>query len=93
MSDEQVFRAKVFSKSDHWAYEEEYRLMCAEQPDFKLALDSNIISRVLLGSNCSQDNERNMIELLKNRGDNLPVSQAIHRDMDYKIAFKEVKYA
>jgi len=92
MSDEEVFRAMVFSKSIHWAYEEEYRLMCADRPDFALAIDSNIISRVLLGPNCSQDNEQKMIEILKTSGDNVLLFQAVYKDIEYEIAFEKVEY-
>jgi hypothetical protein len=92
MNDEEVFRAMVFSKSSHWAHEEEYRLMCADRPDFALALDSNIISRVLLGPNCSQENEQKVIEILKSRGDNVLLFKAVHRDIEYEIAFDQVKY-
>ena len=92
MNDEEVFRAMVFSKSNHWAYEEEYRLMCADRPDFTLALNSNIISNVLLGPNCSQENEQKAIEILKFRGDNILLFKAVHRDIEYEISFEQMKY-
>lgn len=93
MSDEEIFRAMVFSKSSHWTYEVEYRLMCADRPDFALVLDSDIIFHVLLGPNCSRDNKQKVIEILRSRGDNVPLFQAIHRDIEYEIVFEKVGYA
>jgi len=93
ISDENLFRAIVFSKSSHWAYEEEYRLMCADRPDFALTLDSDIISRVLLGPSCSQDNKQKVVDILKSRGNKVMLFQAIHKDTEYEIVFEKVEYA
>jgi hypothetical protein len=93
MSDEKIYKTLVFSKSSHWAYEKEFRLMCADRPDFALAIDSDIISHVMLGPNCSQGNEQKVIKILRSRGDNVLLFQAIHKDTEYEIVFEKVEYA
>ncbi|MCJ7484241.1 MAG: DUF2971 domain-containing protein [Thermodesulfovibrionales bacterium] len=92
MSDDIIFKTMVFSKSSPWAYEEEYRLMCADRPDFVLTLDSDVISRVLLGPSCAQDNKQKVVEILRSRGDNVLLFQAFHKDLEYEIAFEKIEY-
>ena len=92
MSYEKIYKTMVFSKLSPWAYEEEYRLMCADRPDFVLTLDSNIISRVSLGPKCTQDNKLKVIEILRSRGDKVLLFQAFHKYFEHEIAFKKIEY-
>jgi hypothetical protein len=82
----------TYSKSARWSYEEEYRLMCADRSDYLIKIDPNIISHVLLGSSCSEDNRLAVIDILKSRVDNIPLSIAVQKENEGGITFKQIKY-
>ena len=92
MTDQELVITMTYSKSARWSYEEEYRLMCADRPDYLIKIDPNIISHVLLGSSCSEDNRLAVIDILKSRVDNIPLSIAVQKENEGGITFKQIKY-
>lgn len=92
MTDQELVTTMTYSKSARWSYEEEYRLMCADRSDYLIKIDPNIISHVLLGSSCSEDNRLAVIDILKSRVDNIPLSIAVQKENEGGITFKQIKY-
>lgn len=88
-----IIMKMVLSKSDHWSYEEEYRLICADRPNSALSVGPEVISEVVLGSNCSPDDRSRLIEILRARDCGIKLYQAEHEDREYRIRIREIEYS
>jgi hypothetical protein len=78
MTDSKIFMTKLFSKSQDWSYEKEYRVLCGERPDFALKLAPNLLHSATLGAKCSEDDRQKVISLMVGKG--------------YKATMEEAKF-
>lgn len=76
MTDSKVFMSKLFSKSQEWNYEREYRILCGERPDFALQLAPNILHSVTLGAKCQDVDRQKVIVLMNSKGYSASLEEA-----------------
>lgn len=76
MTDTEIFMTKLFSKSQDWSYEKEYRIICDDRPDFALELDTSILHSITLGAKCSSDDREEAIRLVRDVGYTVSVEEA-----------------
>jgi hypothetical protein len=86
------FASQFLTKAIDWKYEEEYRILRHNSPDtvFQLPMDS--IRGVILGCQIEEANKQKVIEILKGRGDKLPLYQANTAHLEFRLEFNQVIY-
>lgn len=65
MSDEELMLSKLLSKSRVWEYEQEYRVLCADHPDFQLRFPLATMRSITLGTRCDEENRKRIISVLQ----------------------------
>ncbi len=90
MSDEELMLTKLLTKSRAWQYENEYRILCANRPDFPLDIPLNIISTVILGARCGSPNRERVISVLKNRKGDVSLDVVRPADDRYGLEFDAI---
>lgn len=76
MPESKIYMTKLFSKSQDWSYEKEYRVLCGERPDFSLELVPNLLHSITLGAKCSEDDRQKVINLMIGKGYNVTIEEA-----------------
>ena len=89
MTDAQVFMTKWFCKSQEWSYEQEYRVLCGERPDYALQLAPDLLHSVTLGAKCQDANRQRVIELIKSKRYSATLEEARFGETG-RIQFKSV---
>jgi len=92
LNDEQVFMALYFTKSIDWAYEKEYRFLIDENANKSFELKPNTITSIILGSECSSENEKRMKEVLNNFSYQISLKKITYDDLDYNLLFEDILY-
>jgi len=78
------------TKSTHWKYEEEYRLIYWHKVDISIPLDPDIFAEVVLGCRISKKNQSMIIDKVKNLNPKIKIYQAIKAESDFKLLFEYV---
>lgn len=90
MTDEEIFMNIFFTKSLDWAHEREYRIMVFEKPNTLYTLLPNSIEHIYLGSECSIENQCEMIKTIKELPYNIKLSKVFYDELNYDIYFEQV---
>lgn len=80
-SPEQIYRQMLATKTQVWSYEEEYRLLSQHYVNKPVSLPKDSIDGVILGLRTTDARETQVIEILKARGDRLPLYRVVDRDL------------
>lgn len=80
------------TKSVHWKYEEEIRLIYWDNPNKAYSLGKEAIGEVLLGINVEEENVENLINNLIDTGSNTTVKKAKKSSHHYGLEFEKVDY-
>jgi hypothetical protein len=82
----------VTTKSDHWGYEEEYRLLLYDRPSTAYPLGIEVISEVILGCEVADEHREEMLSIVDDRpGVGISVYQAEKHDQRYELTLKTVR--
>ena len=92
LNDEQVFMTLYFTKSIDWSYEKEYRILIDENADKSFKLKPNTIKSIILGTECSSENEKRMKEVLRNISYEISLKRIRFNDLDYDFRFEDILY-
>ena len=90
-STDERFRKQLLVKALDWIYENEYRII-VQGPNIKVNFPNEIYNRVILGCQIADDNRKNIIDILKVRGDHLPLYQAKRSEKSFSLIFTKVHY-
>lgn len=86
------FEKQFLTKAEDWSYEEEYRILMQNSPNTPRILPPNAIKRVILGCQIDPTNRERVINILRARGDHLPLFQANTSDTAFALEFQGVRY-
>lgn len=78
------------TKSDHWAYEREHRLIYWHHPDTALTLLPGSVSEVVLGCRVSDDDKRRVLDAVAANWPGARVLQARRDERRFALTFEEV---
>lgn len=86
------FNLQVLTKAIDWQYENEYRMLKQNGPDTTEILPSNVFSYVFVGCRIEQNNLDKIIQVLRDREDQLPLFQARTSETKFGIEFEQIEY-
>lgn len=78
------------AKSKEWEYENEYRMILQDGQGEKLHLPDNAIRRVIIGCQMNEDNQKELIDIVKARNNKVSVFKAKPSMDEFKLVFKKV---
>lgn len=87
LSDIEVF---VATKSVHWSYEEEQRLVFWDNVDKAFQIDSAAIQEVILGCRISPANKEIIISLCRKCIPQVPIIQAVKDERTFSLSFERI---
>jgi hypothetical protein len=91
-SDFDIFKTIAYSKTIDWKYEEEYRIVSLNRTDIVVNIGKNIISKVILGVNCSSKDEKNIIKILTEREYIIPLMKINLQNENHNSEIIEIPY-
>jgi hypothetical protein len=91
MSDEQLMLSKLLSKSRVWEYEQEYRVLCADHPDFQLRFPLATMRSITLGTRCDEENRNRVISILQAEKRIVTLERVIPAMDQYGLQFEHVR--
>jgi hypothetical protein len=81
----------ITTKSDHWQYEEEYRLLLYNRPSTAYPLGIEVISEVILGCEAEDEHRKEVLSIVDERpGVGISVYQAEKHDRRYKLTLHRI---
>ncbi len=84
-SPEEMDRGILFSKSEEWAYEREWRIVVPEIENRVVNLSSDSISSIIFGCNCSKDTVSSYAKILKEKWPQVTIQKAIKRNDSFSF--------
>jgi hypothetical protein len=91
-SKDERFRKQLLAKAIDWKYEGEYRLILQDGPNVIVNFPNQVFSRVILGCQISDANRQQLINVLNQRGDHLPLYQAKRAEQSFSLVFTKYLY-
>jgi len=92
LSDEDWVIKQLTTKSNAWAYEEEYRFIIFNKTDFQLSLPSGTISEVILGCKMSDDYKAEIIEVLGEKSYKIDLYQTKMSMHSFSLDIEKIEY-
>jgi len=77
----------LFTKSDHWAYEEEWRAMASA--NFKSKIGPKLVKKIIFGPNCSDESVKKIIEIVKKSREKIDLARAVADDRKFEIKISD----
>ncbi|MDO9026718.1 MAG: DUF2971 domain-containing protein [bacterium] len=84
--------SNILTKSDVWAYENEYRLILLNGAKLEAEMPENVIKRVILGCQISNKDKGEIISILKEKKENVYLYQSKLLENKYGLEFEQIKY-
>jgi len=91
-SNRERFHFQVLTKALDWRYEQEYRIVLQNSPNSSVILPEGIIKRIVLGSQVSIENRTTVIEILKQKNENITLFQSKCSRNDFRLQFEKIFY-
>jgi len=88
----QVHLDQIFTKSKHWAYEEEVRLIVAEKPNSRFGPISSIISSVTVGNQISDRNLESIVSIIKSLNTSILLYKTSFLENSFDMELERVLY-
>lgn len=79
------------TKSAHWGYEREVRLLSWQETDFTLRAGREAVREVYLGCRVNADDKREVLEALERVGSTAAVYQARTQERRFALAFDKIR--
>jgi hypothetical protein len=92
MSDVEKTKKILWTKSNDWEYEDEYRILWINGADKTLKIPDGIIRRVILGCQVSLTDRDAMISILRGRTDRISFFQAEPKRESFGLRFDYIRY-
>lgn len=82
----------VATKSSHWDYEEEYRLLLYDHPNTAYPLGIRVVEEIILGCEVDKENREEVLSIVENRPKaGISVYQAEKHEQRYELKFRELR--
>lgn len=78
------------SKSTHWEYEDEYRLMLYDHVNTSLDIGHDAINKIILGCEISDINKDKILRIVRELDCNIPVFQSRKGQFKYEVKFEMI---
>jgi len=78
------------TKSKHWKYEEEYRLLYWDYANTVIEIGQACISEVFLGCKISKSNKEKILAITKEIDSNITVYQCGKSEINYELNFERI---
>lgn len=78
------------SKSTHWEYENEYRLIYYDNVNISLNIGHDAMHEIILGCKISDYNKDKILTIVSDLNDNIPVYQSITSHVNYELEFERL---
>lgn len=82
--------SQLTTKSTHWSYEEEYRLMYWDGANTAIQLNNNCLKEVILGCRISEENRTEILELVGKLPNKVSVYESERAINRYGLEFKKL---
>jgi len=92
MTDTQLheLEATLYTKSEHWRHEDEYRLIFRDQAANSYIFGTDAITKVIIGSRTSDENIAALVEQLRKEESKASVIRAVRSQSKYALEFEEL---
>ncbi len=91
-SDEEKTNKIVWTKSEDWGYEHEYRILWLNGANKSLRIPNEIIRRVVLGCRVNPEDKTEMISILRSRAGRVSLFQAEPKENSFGLRFNVIRY-
>lgn len=78
----------ICTKSKHWRYEKEYRLLFWGKTNINLFVGHDAIKEIIIGCRCNKKNKNNLLSIVNNTGIKASIYQAIRLDNKFGLEFE-----
>ncbi len=79
------------TKSEHWSYEQEFRLIYWDHIDTAVNIGHNAIAEVVLGCRVNQEDKKNVLTLLEERHCRAEVFQTVKNKTMFALEFERIR--
>jgi hypothetical protein len=79
------------TKSVHWSYEQEFRLIYWDHTNTPLSIEQDIISEICLGCRIEEKNRDKILLLLDQKHSSAAVFQAYRHETNFALEFKRIR--
>lgn len=80
----------ISTKSDHWKYEQEYRLVCWDKVGTSLDVGQEAIAEIILGCKIEPGDKKRLLQICKNRGLGARIYQAEREEYNFELSFTRI---
>ena len=92
MSTEEIIIKPLIIKSIYWNYEEEYRFIMLKKTNKTVTLEKGILSDVILGCKMSEQDKKDIKEILHNKKESINLYESRMMENKFKLEFNKIKY-
>lgn len=79
----------LMTKSAHWSYEHEYRLIFWDKVDFGFPIPADCISEIILGCDIQPDDERNLCQAILASSINPAIFKSRVHETDFRLIIEK----
>ena len=80
----------LLSKSNHWQYEEEYRILSLNMNNYSIEYDPSELISLYLGYRMETEQKEEIVKLMKNKFPRTVIYQSIIKDREFGLEFVQI---